>query len=204
MIDKRTPYSGEPAQGSGVLPAAAEQKLRDDAGELLATAKSELAGLQDEAVGQVEAIADGAKAELGKVAEKAKGIAAEQKDLVSGQLASVADAVQKVAGELEAENTPTATYARTIADTVSKFSETVQNKDVDQLLSMAEDFGRKQPVAFMGAAALAGFAASRFLGASAKRHQAKPTAPSSDSYQSSPVSGRSDGYASLKSSGGTA
>jgi hypothetical protein len=34
---------------------------------------------------------------------------------------------------------------------------------------MAQDFGRKQPAAFIGAAALLGFVASRFVMASANR-----------------------------------
>jgi hypothetical protein len=36
-------------------------------------------------------------------------------------------------------------------------------------MQIAQDFGRRQPAAFLGAAALLGFAASRFLLASAKR-----------------------------------
>ena len=56
-----------------------------------------------------------------------------------------------------------------LADGASRISETVRDNDVDAILSMAQDFGRKQPAAFVGAAALLGFAASRFLLASAKR-----------------------------------
>ncbi len=173
MIEKN-PIPGragtEPrAAKPGILPEAAEQTLKDDSAALLETAKSELAGLKDEATTQAMAVADEAKAEIGKLADKAKGMAAEQKEFVAGQIEGVAEAVQKVAGELEASDANTATYARTLADTVTKFSDTVKNKDVDELLSIAEDFGRKQPVAFMGAAALLGFAASRFLFSSAKR-----------------------------------
>jgi hypothetical protein len=157
--------------GSGVLPAAAESKLKADAGAVVEEAKAGAAALKTEAEAQISAVADEAKAELGKVAEKAKGMAEEQKQFVSGHIEGVAEAVAKVAGELESNNATTAGYARQLADTVSSFSDTVKNKDVDELLAMAQDFGRRQPAVFMTAAALAGFAASRFILASAKRQQ---------------------------------
>jgi hypothetical protein len=171
MIDKLNPNLAQGTEAdtgtTGLIPPKAEQRLKD------------------EATTQASAVADEAKAEIGKLADKAKGMAAEQKEFVAGQIGSVADAVQKVAGELEANDATTAGYARTIADTVTSFSDTVKNKDVDELLSMAEDFGKKQPVAFMGAAALLGFAASRFLLASANRRQ--PTPGMSSQYGSTGV-----------------
>jgi hypothetical protein len=170
MIDKNN--SPTPT-GSGThgLPASTEQQVKDDAGALLDTARSELSHIKAEAETQAGAIAEEAKAELGKVADKARGMAAEQKDMLASQVEGVAQAVNKVAGELEADDSATAGYARTVADTVNQFSETLKTKDVDQLLHMAEDFGRKQPAAFAGVMAIAGFAASRFLVASSKRRQ---------------------------------
>jgi predicted hydrocarbon binding protein len=162
----------EPKTGGSVLPSAAERQLKEDAGAAMEAAKHEISAVKAEAEAQAGAVLEQAKTEIGKAADKAKGMASEQKEFVSHQIESVAEAVTKVAGELEANNAPTATYARTLADTVNSFSETIKNKDVDELFAMVEDFGRKQPVAFMGAAALMGFAASRFLMASAHRRQA--------------------------------
>jgi hypothetical protein len=54
---------------------------------------------------------------------------------------------------------------------------TIEDRDVDDLLGMTQDFGRRQPVAFLGAAALAGFVASRFALASAHRRENKPATP---------------------------
>jgi hypothetical protein len=75
-----------------------------------------------------------------------------------------------------------------IADNAEKLSAAIRDNDVDQLLGMAQDFGRRQPVAFMGAAALLGFAASRFVTASAKRRsdQAASTNTAAPSYQEYP------------------
>jgi phage-related tail protein len=157
--------------GSGVLPAEAERKLREDAGTAVEAAKEEILGIKNEVATQAGATVEQAKAEIGKVAEKAKGIAEDQKEFVAGQIKGVADAVNKVAAELESSDASTAGYARTLADSVSSFSETVQTRNVDELLAMAQDFGRRQPVVFMSAAALMGFAASRFLTSSANRHR---------------------------------
>jgi hypothetical protein len=118
---------------------------------------------------QAAALGEEAKAHIGEVAEKAKGLAAEQKDLISGQLSGVSDALQKVAGELEQQDQSSAHYIRMVADGARKLTSTVRDNDVDQILSMAQDFGRKQPAAFMGLAAVLGFAASRFALASASR-----------------------------------
>jgi hypothetical protein len=185
MIEKNTDPTVTGA-GRTVLPAETEQRLKNDAGALVDAAKSELSQLKTEAETQAGALAEEAKAEFGKVAEKAKGLASEQKDMIADQVDGVAQAVSKVAGELEASDATTAGYARTVADSVNKFSETLKTKDVDQLLQMAEDFGRKQPAAFAGVMAIAGFAASRFLLASAQRREetdaSKPVTYGDSSY----------------------
>jgi replicative DNA helicase len=143
--------------------------LRDDAADLAETAQTDLAELGEEVKHQAAALGEEAKAQIGEVAEKAKGLAAEQKDLISGQLSGVSDALQKVAGELEQQDQSSAHYIRMVADGARKLTSTVRDNDVDQILSMAQDFGRKQPAAFMGLAAVLGFAASRFALASASR-----------------------------------
>ena len=157
--------------GSGVLPRDVEDTLRSDAQDVVETAKSEFDKVAQEATAQAGDLAEHAKAQLADVTQKAKGLATEQKDLLAGQIGGVADAMQRVATELEGDNASSAQYARMIADGATKLSDTVRNNDVDAILNMAQDFGRKQPAAFIGAAALLGFAASRFLLASAKREE---------------------------------
>ncbi len=159
-------------QSGGVIPREAEETLRQDAEAIVETAKDEFEKVKQEATAQASELADAAKAQLADVTEKAKGMASEQKDLLAGQIGGVADAMERVATDLEGQNATSAQYARMIADGATRISDTVKNNDVDTILSMAQDFGRKQPAAFIGAAALLGFAASRFLLASAKReHQ---------------------------------
>lgn len=139
--------------------------------DLVNTAKQDLRDLGDKVQGEVTHLQQEAVSQLGEVTEKAKGLAAEQKDLLSEHLGGLADALQKVAGELATSNSGTAGYARVVADGASKLSDTVKNNDVDAIIDIAQRFGREQPVAFMGAAALLGFAASRFALASSTRQQ---------------------------------
>lgn len=118
----------------------------------------------------VESLKAEAKSQIGAATDKAKGFAGDQKDMAATQLSGIAAAITKVAEELQqTDQSAVAGYARDLAGGVGKFADTVQNKNVDDLMGMAEDFGRKQPVAFLGAAALAGFVASRFALASAHR-----------------------------------
>ena len=146
--------------------------LVGDANALLDEARSVGGKLAEEAQDQVGQLAEAAKAQVAEATEKFKGMASEQKDLLAQQVGGVAEALERVATDLETENGPSAQYARVIADNAVKLSSTIRDNDVDQMLEIAQDFGRKQPAAFMGAAALLGFAASRFLLASSKRLEA--------------------------------
>jgi hypothetical protein len=145
------------------------ETVKSDAGAVAQEAQSVASQVAAEAGATASQIADEAKAQLAEQAGRLKGMAGEQKDLFADQIGGVAEAMDKVAGELESNDSASARYARMIADNADKVSTTIRENDVDALLGMAQDFGRRQPAAFMGAAALLGFAASRFLMASANR-----------------------------------
>lgn len=193
--------SDTPASGS-ILSPKVEETLRHDARSVVETAKTEFDKVAEEATAQASDLAEQAKAQIADVADKAKGLATEQKDLLADQISGVADAMQRVAGDLESSNASSAQYARMIADGATRLTDTVRDNDVDAIVNMAQDFGRKQPVAFMGAAALLGFAASRFLLASAKREQDRKSAAQPVDYNGTPGYGTDagQGYGSTGSS----
>lgn len=84
-------------------------------------------------------------------------------------MSGVALAIGKVADELERGDDPElGKLARNIGTSMKKFSDDIQDRSLGEIAGMAEDFGRKQPLAFLGVAAMAGLAASRFLTASAR------------------------------------
>ena len=184
-----TPTSyGSIAPAGGVAKVAATPDLAADAHALVDEAKSTAGKVVEEAKDQVASLTDRAKEELGAATDKAKSLASDQKDLLAEQVGGVAEAIGKAATDLEQSNGPSAQYARMIADNAEKLSSAIRDNDVDQLLGIAQDFGRRQPVAFMGAAALLGFVASRFVLASAQRReeQNNSTASSSADYTEYP------------------
>jgi hypothetical protein len=170
MTDPATPLSSVATAVTSILPEDTQNKVLGDAGVVANTAKDAVSSIKDEAVDQFSHLKDQAGDQLSEVTEKAKSFAAEQKDVAGDQLGSVADAISKVANELQ-EQPVIAGYASDLAGGIKRVSETVKNRNVDELLAMAEDFGRTQPVAFLGAAALAGFVASRFVLSSSHRRQ---------------------------------
>lgn len=176
-------------------------RVRSDAAALAETAQADLSHLGDEVKQQAAAIGDEAMTQLEGVTEKAKGLAADQKDLLVAQLDGVSGALQKVAGELESSGEAGSRYVRMLADSAEKLTSTVRDNDVDQIIGIAQDFGRKQPVAFMGAAALLGFVASRFVLASASRKPDATATPSGSGYSSNYGSGRSGSGQGLMQSG---
>jgi hypothetical protein len=160
----------------------AEDQLRRDAADFAETARHDLGEVAETVKHEAAAVGEEAKAQLAGVADKAKGMAEEQKQVIVDQLDGVSSSLDKVAGELEQKGEGTAQYVRMVADGASKLTSAVRENNVDDILAMAGDFGRKQPVAFMGAAALLGFVASRFLVASASR-RAETAGQSNSHYQ---------------------
>jgi len=202
-----TPTSpGSTTQTSrGASTASSSPDLAADANALLDEAKSTASRVAEEAKQQAAGLADRAKQEVGAATDKVRSIAADQKDVLAAQVGGVADAMQRAASDLEMNDGASAHYARLIADNAEKLSETIRNNNVDQLLGIAQDFGRRQPALFVGAAALLGFAASRFVLASAKRREDEQAAAMSSTYQEypgEPASSNADGSDTWSSTGG--
>ncbi|WFU50127.1 nutrient deprivation-induced protein [Sinorhizobium terangae] len=102
--------------------------------------------------------------------EAAARAAEHEKNAVARQLSCVAMAVEKVGSELQQSDQQTlGRYAQQIGTSLRGLARDVEGRNLGEIAGMAEDFGRKQPLAFLGMAAIAGLAASRFLTASAER-----------------------------------
>ena len=161
--------SGIDSTSSSTSAVPSQETLKRDAQAVADEAQNVANEIKSEASAQVDQLTGQAKEQLAQATEHVRGIASEQKDLFAAQVGGVADAMGRVASDLESNNGASAQYARMIADNAQKLSSSIHDNSVDELMSMAQDFGRRQPVAFLGAAALLGFAASRFLFASAQR-----------------------------------
>lgn len=208
--------SGSDKSGT-IIPPAVEQKVKEEFGAVAETAKAQFGPIKQEAQGQIEdlkhtageqidALKNQAKEQIDTVTNKARSFATEQKDFAAGQLGGVASALTKVADELDqGEGNAVAGYARDLAQGMQRFSETVRNRELDDLIGIVQDFGRKQPIAFLGVAALAGFVASRFVLASAHRRSTSVGSNSTGGYSGTSEFGGSSRYgASPGYSSGTA
>jgi hypothetical protein len=127
-----------------------------------------------------QAVKDGAQSAMDKVGETVS----EQKHFAAHQVGGIATALQKVGAELQnGDQADVGRFARQIGENFQTLADNLDGRDLGEIANMAEDFGRKQPLAFLGVAALAGLAASRFLTASSNR------SPASDANQKANVEG---------------
>ena len=126
--------------------------------------------LRDEIDADVSAVKKAAENATQTVTDKAAEVAEQQKGYAADQIEHFARALEKVGDEMQAgQSSVVGDYTKRLGTSARQFAERVQDKDLGQIASMAEDFGRRQPLAFLGLAAIAGLAASRFLMASNTR-----------------------------------
>jgi hypothetical protein len=94
----------------------------------------------------------------------ARHAANEGKDRASDALNGVSKAVEGAASLVEDKVGPAyGNYARKAADQVSGFAQTLQSKDIDDLIDDTRNFVRKQPMVAIGAAAAIGFVLTRLI-----------------------------------------
>lgn len=88
----------------------------------------------------------------------------EGKDKAGEALASLARMIEDAARVIEEKAGPTyGGYAKNAASGVSGFAQTLQSKNVDELMDDARTFVRKSPGATVGAAAAVGFLLTRII-----------------------------------------
>jgi hypothetical protein len=123
----------------------------------------------------VDSATEFARQHISDAKDQAEDVADSQKNFIAGKMSGVAIAIDKVAAELEAgDDQDIGKFARSLSSTMRTFSDGMQDRSLGEIAGMAEDFGRKQPIAFLGFAAVAGLAASRFLTASAHNSHSTP------------------------------
>ena len=111
----------------------------------------------DKAAGTAHAAKD-------KLQSRAEDVASERKDAAAGRVSGLAEALEGAASSLEERGQGTeARFARQAADSLSRLAQATQGKEVEDIVGTIEDFGRRQPVAFLTGSVIAGFALSRFL-----------------------------------------
>lgn len=110
---------------------------------------------------EAEGLAESVKARLRDEADRGRQTGAET-------IHNVADAARSAAESLDESNPAFARYARDAASMVDEVSDAIRDRSTGDLIRSVDRFARREPVAFFGVALVAGFAAARFLGSSAR------------------------------------
>ncbi|MCO5732815.1 nutrient deprivation-induced protein [Rhizobium sp. SSA_523] len=153
--------------------AGLRQKAKEDFQSMRQVARDEASGLYH----QVE-----------EAAERQKGYAAEQ-------VAGFGSAIKKAGSELEGQDqAQLGRVTRQMGESVERFAADIEGRSMGEIAAMAEDFGRRQPLAFLGIAAVAGLVASRFIGASASRQPSMASRQSSTRSASGNTRAHGQGY----------
>ena len=99
------------------------------------------------------------------VVTEAKDYAGQAKDAAAGEVKNVASALRTAASELRSGSPQERTFGQ-IADTLADTSDALRDKDLGEMVGAINDFARRNPMLFLGSAALIGLAATRFAKAS--------------------------------------
>jgi len=149
-------------------------------------AKQAVSDATQEAKSHASDLADKAKDEARTLAGDARSMAHDRaetyKNTAAGEATKVADALRKASDDLR-DGSPQERAVGEIAAGLAGVADTIRDRDIGDLISDATDFARRNPAAFLGGAALLGFAASRFAKASGEQ-SSNPNYPQSRSASS--------------------
>jgi hypothetical protein len=154
MANPRDPLQHPTAHGDASTTDEVVHKAKDQARELGQQAKETL---------------DHAKDSVRATATKQKDAAAERMDGVAHALMSASDDLRAGGQEFAAG------YVKQAAGGLERVSDAVRDRDIDDLIGTVEDFARRQPVAFLGGAVVAGFGLARLMKSSADRRRSAAT-----------------------------
>ena len=101
--------------------------------------------------------------ELAEATETIKEAVSDNKDAGATYVSSVAQAIRRAGKEFDNELPLAGSYIRQAASQVENVAGSLRAGDFNDLVRSTRAFARRQPTAFVGIAALAGFAAVRFL-----------------------------------------
>ncbi|SFP34029.1 hypothetical protein [Tranquillimonas alkanivorans] len=148
----------------------------------------------DKAKSSAHNMADEARAKAAEMAEEARDRAWQQgeyyKNAAADETGKVASALRKASDDLR-DGTPQERVIGRMAEGLAETADGMREMDVTEIGRELTGFARRNPVAFLGGAALLGFAASRFLKASAHHDDGYTAGPPmrrpSDPYPPRPV-----------------
>jgi hypothetical protein len=131
-------------------------------------------GIRDAANSTARAVKQQAAAVASEIGHELEKTASEQVSHGAEAIRGFATAVEAAGLELEKVSPHLARYVNDSADKIREVSNSLSSRQVNDIVRMATDFARSQPVLFLGAAVATGFALARFLKSSAKVEEMYP------------------------------
>lgn len=110
---------------------------------------------------------DSARDAAGKISGDAANAAEQAQAGAADEFKDVASALRTAANEMRSGSPQDRAFSQ-LADSFADVSDALRDMDVGEMLGKASDFARRNPMAFMGGAALVGFTAIRLAKASAE------------------------------------
>lgn len=108
-----------------------------------------------------------------RVSDQVQDLAGEQLQRGAAGIDSVAQAVHGAAKDFEKSLPQAAGLIHHAAEQIERASSVVRDSSLEDIVTMVDDFARRQPVAFFGASVLAGFVLTRFIKSSAGYREAR-------------------------------
>ena len=136
--------------------------LKDQASDLAQSAAETVKSQAANLTGQARDVATDA-------GEKMMAAVSDQKSAGADYVDNIAETVRRASYEFDSQLPQAGHYIRQAAAQISNVSDVLRTRDISELAGNVQDFARKQPAAFFGAAVLAGFAAVRFFKSAPER-----------------------------------
>jgi ElaB/YqjD/DUF883 family membrane-anchored ribosome-binding protein len=147
---------------SDTLKSFSEQAM--EAGRDYKDKAADLAGTSTEKLkDQATELGDAARNMAGQAADKVKDAVSDKKSAGAEYVGSLAETMRRAGREFDNDLPIAGKYIRKAASQVDSVADSIRTGDFNDLVRNAQSFARRQPAAFLGIAAFAGFAAVRFL-----------------------------------------
>jgi ElaB/YqjD/DUF883 family membrane-anchored ribosome-binding protein len=118
----------------------------------------------DDSPGAAQLLKDGAAKLTKEAGDKARSYAEDGKARAGGVLDELSKMMSEAAGTVDEKvGAQYGQYARSAADAVSGFSDSIKSKDIDELIDDARAFVKKSPAIAIGTAAVLGFVLVRLI-----------------------------------------
>jgi gas vesicle protein len=184
MVDQTWQTGGSNTGSSNKSDADKLKSIRDQAvaaGREIKDKAVDLAGSSGEKLKeQASELADAAKNVASQATDRLKEKVTEQRGAGAEYVGSLAETIRRAAREFDNDLPIAGKYIRKAAAQVENVSDSIRTGDINDLVSSAQTFARRQPTAFLGMAVLAGFAAVRFLKSSSDASSASSDAASAN------------------------